>query len=109
MKQNNRQRSSKQPGFVFADPHNDLVLNMYQRSYQRGEMQLVILVHRNNVAAEVIQVSAQNTGRAGLANKGGIVAELLINGTTRISFLTAHLEAHEGNYKVRDAGVKRKK
>jgi hypothetical protein len=84
------------------------ILCMYHRSYQRGEMQLVILAHRDNVAAEVIQVSAQNTGRAGLANKGGIVAELLINGTTRISFLTAHLEAHEGNYKVR-AGVKRKK
>jgi hypothetical protein len=64
-------------------------------------MQLVILVHRDNVLAEVIQVSAQNTGRAGLANKGGIVAELLVNGTTRLSFLTAHLEAHEGQYKVR--------
>lgn len=48
----------------------------------------------------MIHVSAQNTGRAGLANKGGIVAELMINGTTRLSFLTAHLEAHEGRYKV---------
>ena len=57
-------------------------------------------MRRRDIEATVIHVSAQNTGRAGLANKGGIVAELMINGTTRLSFLTAHLEAHEGRYKV---------
>jgi hypothetical protein len=48
------------------------------------------------VDVKVLRVSAQNTGRGGLANKGGIVTELLVNGSTRFSFLTAHLEAHEG-------------
>jgi hypothetical protein len=47
---------------------------------------------------------AQNTGRVAgggirLANKGGIVAEIRVNGNTRLSFLTAHLEAHEGHSK----------
>lgn len=64
-------------------------------------MRLEILVRRQQIEASVIHVTAQNTGRAGLANKGGIAAELLINGTTRLSFVTAHLEAHEGRYKVR--------
>lgn len=45
---------------------------------------------------QVLSVKAQNTGRAGLANKGGIVAELLIEQSTRIAICTAHLEAHEG-------------
>lgn len=54
---------------------------------------------------QVLNVSAQNTGRAGLANKGGIVTELLIERKTRLSFCTAHLEAHEGRakYKIRCA------
>lgn len=59
-------------------------------------MRLEILAHTGRTTVEVVHVSAQNTGRAGLANKGGIVAELLVNGRTRLSFLTAHLEAHEG-------------
>lgn len=63
-------------------------------------MRLVIMVRPSvAVQVEVVHVSAQNTGRAGLANKGGIVAELLVNGRTRLSFLTAHLEAHEGAIK----------
>ena len=66
-------------------------------SFQRGEMRLVVCVHQDLLdSVEVVQVSAQNTGRAGLANKGGIVAELRVMGGTRLSFLTAHLEAHEG-------------
>jgi hypothetical protein len=48
---------------------------------------------------EVLNVAAQNTGLAGLANKGGIVAELQINQQTRIAVCTAHLEAHEGKQK----------
>jgi hypothetical protein len=76
----------------------------YERivSYQRGEMRLEIFRHRVRLRrAEVLGVAARNTGRGGLANKGGIVAELLVNGTTRLSFLTAHLEAHEGASKYR--------
>jgi hypothetical protein len=73
-------------------------LPSYERvvSFQRGEMRLEILAHQTNTTVQVVHVAAQNTGRAGLANKGGIVAELLVNGRTRLSFLTAHLEAHEG-------------
>jgi hypothetical protein len=53
---------------------------------------------------DVLSVSYQATGKAGLANKGGIVAEVAVNKTTKLSFLTAHLEAHEGakHYKARN-------
>jgi hypothetical protein len=74
-------------------------LPSYERivSFQRGEMRLTILVHKDHIDdVRVLHVAAQNTGRAGLANKGGIVSELLFGGHTRLSFLTAHLEAHEG-------------
>lgn len=76
-------------------------LSSYQRiiSNQRGEMRLEVYVHKSQLDVEVLKVDGQNTGRAGLANKGGIVAELLIAGKTKLSFLTAHLEAHEGNSK----------
>jgi hypothetical protein len=59
-------------------------------------MRLVVLVNTERVKVSVVHVSAQNTGRAGFANKGGIVAEILVDGKTRLAFLTAHLEAHEG-------------
>mmetsp|Transcript_12793 Transcript_12793/g.26939 ORF Transcript_12793/g.26939 Transcript_12793/m.26939 type:complete len:762 (+) Transcript_12793:136-2421(+) len=65
-------------------------------SYQRGQMRLMIFYNKDKISLDVISIKAQNTGRAGLANKGGIVAECDINSGTRISFLTAHLEAHEG-------------
>jgi len=65
-------------------------------SFQRGQMRLMIFYIEDNISLDVISVKAQNTGRAGLANKGGIVAECNVNEGTRISFLTAHLEAHEG-------------
>ena len=57
---------------------------------------------------DVLSVNYQATGKAGLANKGGIVAEVAINKTTRLSFLTAHLEAHEGekHYNARNASLK---
>lgn len=78
----------------------DSRLPSYKRcvSYQRGQMRLEVYVlsHHSDCEVEVLHIAAQNTGRAGLANKGGIATELLINGTTRFSFLTAHLEAHEG-------------
>jgi hypothetical protein len=72
-------------------------LPSYERivSFQRGEMRLEVFVN-HQIEVKVLRVAAQNTGFGGLANKGGIVTELLVNGTTRLSFLTAHLEAHEG-------------
>jgi hypothetical protein len=72
-------------------------------SYQRGQMRLMIFYKKDKISLNVLGVKAQNTGKAGLANKGGIVAECDINSGTRISFLTAHLEAHEGlsKYKTR--------
>ena len=53
---------------------------------------------------DLLSVKYRATGKAGLANKGGIVAEVAINKTTRLSFMTAHLEAHEGekHYKARN-------
>lgn len=53
---------------------------------------------------DVLSVKYQGTGKAGLANKGGIVAEVAVNKTTKFSFLTAHLEAHEGakHYRARN-------
>jgi hypothetical protein len=69
-------------------------------SFQRGEMRLEIFYLTSQVVScEILNVAAQNTGMAGLANKGGIVAELLINNNVRISFCTCHLEAHEGRAK----------
>jgi hypothetical protein len=65
-------------------------------SYQRGQMRLLVFFNEDAISLNVLGVKAQNTGRAGLANKGGIVAELNIDSGTRISFATAHLEAHEG-------------
>ena len=66
-------------------------------NYQRGEMRLIIYIHKKHASdIQVKYVTAQNTGRAGLANKGGIVTELICYQHTRLSFLTAHLEAHEG-------------
>eukprot|EP00978_Attheya_sp_CCMP212_P014424 scaffold36747_cov46-Attheya_sp.AAC.2 len=64
-------------------------------NYQRGEMRLVVLV-KHNVPVDHVTVVAENTGLASvLANKGGIVATLTIQ-QTRLSFLSCHLEAHEG-------------
>eukprot|EP00536_Pseudo-nitzschia_multiseries_P000994 jgi/Psemu1/321876/estExt_fgenesh1_pg.C_120039 len=65
-------------------------------SYQRGQMRLMVFYIKDKISLDVLSVKAQNTGRAGLANKGGIVAECDVNQGTTISFLTAHLEAHEG-------------
>ncbi|KAG7367171.1 hypothetical protein IV203_029841 [Nitzschia inconspicua] len=70
-------------------------------SYQRGQMRLVIFYNELEISLEVLSVQAQNTGTAGLANKGGIVAECNINGGTRIAFMSAHLEAHEGDSKYK--------
>mmetsp|Transcript_22475 Transcript_22475/g.62370 ORF Transcript_22475/g.62370 Transcript_22475/m.62370 type:complete len:781 (+) Transcript_22475:100-2442(+) len=83
----------------------DSRLPSYDRlvSFQRGQMRLEVYVNCSQVDCETLHTEAQNTGRGGLANKGGIVTELLVNSTTRLSFMTAHLEAHEGHskYKMR--------
>lgn len=68
-------------------------------SYQRGQMRLMIFYNNEGISLEVISIKAQNTGKGGLANKGGIVSEVLVDGTTRLAFFTAHLEAHEGSSK----------
>ena len=76
-------------------------------SYQRGQMRLMVfgrtqssdLVLDPPLPLQVLHTAAQNTGLAGLANKGGIVAEVLVNHTTRLSFVSCHLEAHEGSAK----------
>lgn len=50
----------------------------------------------------VIPVKAENTGIAGVYhNKGGILVQFCI-GQTRLTFLSAHLAAHEGKYKTRN-------
>jgi len=79
-------------------------------SYQFGQMRLLVYYKAGTSTDDVLQsldvvsVSYQATGKAGLANKGGIVAEIAVNKTTKLSFLTAHLEAHEGakHYKARN-------
>jgi hypothetical protein len=59
-------------------------------------MRLLIFYNAKQITLDVISLKAQNTGRGGLANKGGIAAEVNVNSSTRLAFLTAHLEAHEG-------------
>jgi len=64
---------------------------------QRGQMRLQIWV-RNALADKFTDLSirCENTGIGGvMANKGGIVGTLTYE-KTRITFLTAHLAAHEG-------------
>jgi hypothetical protein len=71
-------------------------LPSYKRalSYQLGEMRLVIYYKETEVDVNLLSVKTSCTGKHGLANKGGIVAEIAVNETTRLGFLTAHLEAH---------------
>ena len=71
-------------------------LPSYKRSlsYQLGQMRLVVYTRSPGIEVELLGVKYEPTGKHGLANKGGIVSEILVNKTTRLSFLTAHLEAH---------------
>lgn len=83
-------------------------LPSYQQkvSFQRGEMRLLVYAHcqqeldasttTNIKSLEVESIGAKNTGKGGLANKGGIFVVLKINQVTRLCFVTCHLEAHEG-------------
>eukprot|EP00980_Cylindrotheca_fusiformis_P001814 scaffold408_cov71-Cylindrotheca_fusiformis.AAC.15 len=64
---------------------------------QRGQMRLTIWALKD-VAPGIrdIKVSGANTGVGNvLANKGGIVTSMVFH-DTRLSFLSAHLAAHEG-------------
>mmetsp|Transcript_3211 Transcript_3211/g.8193 ORF Transcript_3211/g.8193 Transcript_3211/m.8193 type:complete len:495 (+) Transcript_3211:19-1503(+) len=77
--------------------------------YQRGEMVTYIFV-RNDIApiSSVTEVRAENCGIGKvMANKGGISTMLTI-GSTRLSFLSVHLEAGEGNshYQERNKNMK---
>ena len=70
-------------------------------NFSRGEMRLLVFVHALR-PVQVLHTAAQNTGMAGLPNKAGIVAQIVLE-RTRLAFLSAHLEAHEGanKYAVR--------
>ncbi|CAJ1932483.1 unnamed protein product [Cylindrotheca closterium] len=68
-------------------------------SYQLGEMRLMVYYLKTSVKLDVLSVKAKPTGKANLANKGGIVTEVAVNGATRLCFSSAHLEAHEGEHK----------
>ena len=66
-------------------------------SHQRGEMRLLVYSRSSSKARFVVKSArAKNTGVAGLPNKGGIVVEIEVNETTTLSFMSCHLEAHEG-------------
>ena len=73
-------------------------LPSYERilSFQRGEMRLMIYASDRHHKIKLMSVRAQNTGKAGLANKGGIVGEVQVDDTTTLAFMSCHLEAHEG-------------
>jgi len=79
----------------------DEQLPSYERalSYQLGEMRLMVYYLKTSVELDVLSVKAKPTGKANLANKGGIVTEVAVNKATRLCFSSAHLEAHEGEKK----------
>jgi hypothetical protein len=64
----------------------------------RGEMRLYVLAHQR-IANDISDVycAAENTGIGSImANKGGIIVTFTYSNMTRLSFMTCHLEAHEG-------------
>ena len=65
--------------------------------YQRGEMRLHIYLRTPLVPAlSDITIDAENTGLGHvLANKGGIAARVTL-ATTSMTFISCHLNAHEG-------------
>jgi len=78
-------------------------------NFQRGQMRLYVFV-KSELSRLVygVDINAENTGIGGVMwNKGGIIATLTLF-RTRISFLTAHLQAHEGhdNYDRRNSSLK---
>lgn len=79
------------------------------QEYQRGQMRLYLLVRKVLVPhISQVQVKAENTGIGGVYhNKGGIMVHVCL-GQTRLTFLTAHLAAHEGStqYKSRNDHVR---
>jgi len=79
------------------------------QNFQRGQMRLYVFVKSELVRLVYgVDINAENTGIGGVMwNKGGIIATLTLF-KTRISFLTAHLQAHEGhdNYARRNSSLK---
>jgi hypothetical protein len=64
----------------------------------RGEMRLFVLV-QSHLTQDIsnVYIAAENTGIGSImANKGGIIVTLTFRNMTRFSFMTCHLEAHEG-------------
>lgn len=61
-------------------------------------MRLFVLAHSKHTNdISDVYVAAENTGIGSImANKGGIIVTLTFRNTTRLSFMTCHLEAHEG-------------
>ncbi|KAL3935754.1 MAG: hypothetical protein SGBAC_008784 [Bacillariaceae sp.] len=77
-------------------------------SEQRGQMRQLVWA-RSSIAPLIknVKISGENTGIGNvLANKGGIIVSM-IYADTRLSFLSAHLAAHEGDnyYKARCENV----
>jgi len=79
------------------------------KEFQRGQMRLYVFVLQKwTLEIKDLDVKAENTGIAGVYhNKGGILVQFSLR-QTRISFLTAHLAAHEGpdKYKARNDHVR---
>ncbi|CAJ1969720.1 unnamed protein product [Cylindrotheca closterium] len=77
-------------------------------SEQRGQMRQLVWA-RSSIAPYIknVKISGENTGIGNvLANKGGIIVSMTYQ-DTRMSFLSAHLAAHEGDnyYKARCENV----
>jgi len=74
--------------------------------FQRGEVVLFIFLRNDLVnQAKVCDVQGENVGFGSImANKCGIASVISV-GTTRLAFLSAHLAAHEGQYKLRNENV----
>lgn len=79
------------------------------KEFQRGQMRLYLFVRQVLVPhISHVEVKAENTGIGGVYhNKGGILVQVSL-GQTRLTFLTAHLAAHEGasHYKARNDNVR---
>lgn len=78
-------------------------------NFQRGQMRLYVFVKLElKRLVYGVDINAQNTGIGGILwNKGGIIATMTLF-KTKFSFLTAHLEAHEGqnHYSRRNSSLK---
>ena len=74
--------------------------------FQRGEVVLYVFVRKDLAwQCRVCDVQGENVGFGSImANKCGIATQICI-GSTKLSFLSAHLAAHEGQYKLRNENM----